>query len=267
MGTSAAVAGGTTSIIDFVIPSPQEPLMDAYKKWRGWAENSVANYTFHVAITWWDDSVHKDMGDLVENYGVNSFKHFMAYKNSIMCTDEILVSSFSRCLELGAMPTVHAENGELVYHLQNELLEKGLTGPEAHPMSRPPIVESEAAHRATTVADTLGAPIYIVHVSAEQTVDAIRYAQSKGQRVYGECLAGHLVLDDSVYRDKDWGAAAAHVMSPPFRPKGHQEALWNGLQSGTLHTTATDHCAFCAEQKAAGKDRVKQGLSERVRVH
>ena len=271
-GTSAAVAGGTTSIIDFVIPSPQEPLMDAYKKWRGWAENSVANYSFHVAITWWDDSVHKDMGDLVENYGVNSFKHFMAYKNSIMCTDEILVSSFSRCLELGAMPTVHAENGELVYHLQNELLEKGLTGPEAHPMSRPPIVESEAAHRAITVADTLGAPIYIVHVSAEQTVDAIRYAQSKGQRVYGECLAGHVVLDDSVYRDKDWGAAAAHVMSPPFRPKGHQEALWNGLQSGTLHTTATDHCAFCAEQKAAGKDDFTKipngtaGVEERMSV-
>jgi len=253
-GTSAAVAGGTTSIIDFVIPSPQEPLMDAYKKWRGWAETSVANYSFHVAITWWDDSVHKDMGELVENYGVNSFKHFMAYKNAIMCTDDILVASFSRCLELGAMPTVHAENGELVYHLQNQLLEKGMTGPEAHPMSRPPIVESEAAHRAITVADTLGAPIYIVHVSAEQTVDAIRYAQSKGQRVYGECLAGHLVLDDSVYQNKDWGSAAAHVMSPPFRPKGHQESLWHGLQSGTLHTTATDHCAFCADQKAAGKD-------------
>ena len=73
-------------------------------------------------------------------------------------------------------------------------------------------------------------------------------------------------------RDKDWGAAAAHVMSPPFRPKGHQEALWNGLQSGTLHTTATDHCAFCAEQKAAGKDDFTKipngtaGVEERMSV-
>lgn len=271
-GTAAAVAGGTTSIIDFVIPAPQQPLMEAYNQWRDWAEKSIANYSFHVAITWWDESVHRDMGELVENHGVNSFKHFMAYKNAIMCTDEILVASFSRCLQLGAMPTVHAENGELVYHLQQQLLEKGLTGPEAHPLSRPPIVESEAANRAITVADTLGAPIYIVHVSASETVDAIRYAQNRGQRVYGECLAGHLVLDDSVYQSKEWDYAAAHVMSPPFRAKGHQDALWRGLQAGTLHTTATDHCAFCAEQKAMGKDNFTKipngtaGVEERMSV-
>lgn len=271
-GTAAAVAGGTTSIIDFVIPAPQQPLMEAYQQWREWAEKSIANYSFHVAITWWDESVKRDMGTLVNDHGVNSFKHFMAYKNAIMCTDEILVASFNRCLELGAMPTVHAENGELVYHLQQQLLDKGITGPEAHPLSRPPVVESEAANRAITIANTLGAPIYVVHVSASETVDAIRYAQNRGQRVYGECLAGHLVLDDSVYQDKDWDVAAAHVMSPPFRSKGHQEALWNGLQAGTLQTTATDHCAFCAEQKAMGKDDFTRipngtaGVEERMPV-
>ena len=67
-------------------------------------------------------------------------------------------------------------------------------------------------------------------------------------------LAGHLLIDDSVYRNPDFAFAAGHVMSPPFRPKEHQEALWHGLQAGHLHTTATDHCAFCAPQKAAGKN-------------
>jgi dihydropyrimidinase len=136
-GTAAAAAGGTTMIIDFVIPNPQQNIMDAYNEWRGWAEKAVADYTFHVAITWWDDSVYEDMGTLVREHGVNSFKHFMAYKGAIMAGDEILVNSFSRALELGAIPTVHAENGELVFRLQQALFDSGMTGPEAHPSARP----------------------------------------------------------------------------------------------------------------------------------
>lgn len=253
-GTAAGLAGGNTSIIDFVIPAPQESLLDAYKKWREWAEKSAADYSFHVAITWWDDSVAADMETLVKEYGVNSFKHFMAYKNAIMADDETLVKSFRRCMELGAIPTVHAENGELVFQLQQELLSKGITGPEGHPLSRPPIVEGEAANRAIQIAQVMDVPIYIVHVSCKESLDAITRARNEGQRVYGECLAGHLVIDDSVYRNESFEFAAAHVMSPPFRSTEHQSALWKGLQGGNLQTTATDHCAFCADQKAAGKD-------------
>ncbi len=271
-GTAAALAGGTTSIIDFVIPDPQEPLMDAFRKWRGWAEKAASDYSFHVAVTWWDDSVHRDMGLLVSEEGVNSFKHFMAYKNAIMCDDETLVNSFQRCLELGAMPTVHAENGELVYLLQKTVAEMGIRGPEGHPLSRPPMVEAEAANRAIAIADVLNVPIYVVHVSCIEAAEAIARARARGQRVYGEVLAGHLVLDDSVYRHPDFATAAAHVMSPPFRPKGNQEFLWRGLQSGNLHTTATDHCTFCAAQKAAGKDDFSKipngcgGVEERLAV-
>ena len=128
-GTAAAAAGGTTMIIDFAIPNPQQSLLEAYHTWRGWAEKAVADYTFHVAVTWWDDSVHEEMGTLVREHGVNSFKHFMAYKGAIMADDEVLVNSFSRAIELGAVVTVHAENGELVYRLQQALFETGMTGP------------------------------------------------------------------------------------------------------------------------------------------
>ena len=253
-GTAAGAAGGTTMIIDFVIPNPQENLLTAYNKWRGWAKKAATDYSFHVAVTWWDDSVFEDMGTLVKEHGVNSFKHFMAYKGAIMAPDETLVNSFSRYLELGAIPTVHAENGELVYFLQNEMKQKGITGPEGHPLSRPPEVEGEAANRAIRIAQTLNVPIYVVHVSCNESLEAITRARNEGQRVYGEVLAGHLEIDDSVYLNKDWATAAAHVMSPPFRPKENQEKLWRGLQSGNLQTTATDHCCFCADQKAAGKD-------------
>ncbi|CAB1057070.1 Dihydropyrimidinase (EC @ D-hydantoinase (EC [Olavius sp. associated proteobacterium Delta 1] len=271
-GTAAGLAGGTTMIIDFVIPNPQQNLMEAYRQWREWAEKSVSDYSFHVAITWWDDTVHRDMGILVREHGVNSFKHFMAYKGAIMATDETLVNSFARALELGAVPTVHAENGELVYRLQNDLFSTGISGPEGHPLSRPPEVEGEAANRAIRVAEVLGVPVYIVHVSARQALEAVTRARNEGQRVFGEVLAGHLLIDDSVYRDTDWGRAAAHVMSPPFRPKEHQAALWKGLQAGNLQTTATDHCCFCHDQKAMGREDFRKipngtaGVENRLEV-
>ncbi|MEB0138135.1 MULTISPECIES: dihydropyrimidinase [unclassified Undibacterium] len=271
-GSAAGLAGGTTSIIDFVIPAPQQNLLDAYHQWRGWAAKAAADYSFHVAITWWDDSVHADMETLVTQHGVNSFKHFMAYKNAIMADDEILVKSFRRARELGAIPTVHAENGELVYLLQQDLLARGERTPAAHPASRPPLVEGEAAQRAIAIAAVLNTPLYIVHVSCTDSLDAIARARARGQRVYGEVLAGHLVVDDSVYYQPDFAAAAAHVMSPPFRSSEHQRALWQGLQGGNLHTTATDHCTFCAGQKAAGQDDFTKipngcgGVEERMMV-
>jgi dihydropyrimidinase len=271
-GTAAGLAGGTTTIMDFVIPDPKQSLLEAYRTWRGWARKSAGDYTFHVAVTWWDASVHAEMGTLVREHGVNSFKHFMAYKNAIMADDETLVNSFRRALELGAIPTVHAENGELVYQLQQELLARGITGAKAHPLSRPPEVEAEAANRAIAIAKVLGTPVYIVHVSCAESLDAIARARAKGQRVYGEALAGHLVIDASVYDSEDEDFARGHVMSPPFRGKHHQAAVWQGLRGGNLHTTATDHCTFCAEQKAAGADNFTRipngcgGVEERMAV-
>jgi dihydropyrimidinase len=271
-GTSAAAAGGTTTIIDFVIPSPQQNILEAYRAWRGWAEKSASDYSFHVAITWWNDTVHADMKTLAEQHGVNSFKHFMAYKGAIMADDEILVRSFTRARELGALCTVHAENGELVARLQADIFAQGITGPEGHPLSRPPEVEGEAANRAIRIAEVLGVPLYLVHNSCIDSLECIARARAEGQRVYGEVLSQHLVIDDSVYRDPDWNRAAHHVMSPPFRSKEHQDALWRGLQSGTLQTTATDHCCFCTPQKQMGLDDFRKipngtnGVEDRMGV-
>ena len=271
-GTSAAAAGGTTMCIDFVIPSPQENIVDAWKKWRGWSQKAACDHSFHVAITWWDDTVHRDMETLTKEYGVNSFKHFMAYKGAIMCDDEVLVNSFSRARELGALATVHAENGELVWRLQQEIYNKGIRGPEGHPLSRPPEVEGEAANRAIRIAEVLGVPLYLVHTSCIDALQAVTRAKLEGQRVFAEVLAQHLVIDESVYRNKDWRFAAHHVMSPPFRSKEHQEALWAGLQSGMIQTTATDHCCFCTPQKEMGLEDFRSipngtnGIEDRMSV-
>ncbi len=271
-GTSAAAAGGTTMCIDFVIPGVRQNLLEAFRQWRGWAEKAACDYSFHVAITWWDETVRQDMGTLCREHGVNSFKHFMAYKNAIMCDDETLVNSFKRCKELGALATLHAENGELVYVLQQDIFNQGITGPEGHPLSRPPEVEGEAANRAIRIAEVLGVPVYIVHTSCIDALEAITRARLEGQIVFGEVLAQHLVIDDSVYRHPDWRTAAHYVMSPPFRSREHQAALWRGLQAGMLQTTATDHCCFCTPQKEAGREDFRKipngtgGIEDRMGV-
>ena len=251
-GTRAALAGGTTMVVDFVLPSPDQSLLDAITMWDNKSTRANCDYSFHMAITWWGEKVFADMEAVVRRCGINTFKHFMAYKGALMVDDDEMYSSFQRCAELGALPLVHAENGDVVAQLQAKLLAEGNNGPEAHAYSRPPEVEGEATNRAIMIADMAGVPLYVVHTSSEQAHEAIRRARAKGMRVYGEPLIQHLTLDDSEYGNPDWDHAARRVMSPPFRDKSHQDSLWAGLQSGSLQVVATDHCAFTTEQKRSG---------------
>ena len=250
-GTKAALSGGTTMVVDFCIPGNGQRLMDAWKDWDVRASKAATDYSYHMCITYWNDQVRADMADVV-NKGVTTFKHFMAYKGALMVNDDEMFASFRRCAELGAMPLVHAENGDVVAALQQKLLAEGITGPEGHAYSRPPEVEGEAANRAIMLADAAGVPLYIVHTSSIPAHEAIQRARALGKRVYGEPLIQHLVLDEGEYMNKDWVHAARRVMSPPFRDKKNQEDLWNGLRAGSLQVVATDHCAFTTKQKEIG---------------
>ncbi len=251
-GTRAALAGGTTMVVDFALPSPGQGLLDAIKMWDNKSTRANCDYSFHMAVTWWGEQVFDEMKTVVRERGINTFKHFMAYKGALMVNDDEMFASFKRCAELGAIPLVHAENGDVVAALQAKLLEEGNNGPEAHAYSRPPEVEGEATNRAIMIADMAGVPLYVVHVSSEDSHEAIRRARQAGRRVWGEPLIQHLTLDEGEYFDKDWDHAARRVMSPPFRDAKHQDSLWAGLQSGSLSVVATDHCAFTTEQKRHG---------------
>ena len=251
-GTRAALAGGTTMLVDFALPSPDQSLLEALQMWDNKSTMAHCDYSFHMAITWWGEQVFNEMETVVRERGINTFKHFMAYKGALMVQDDEMYASFQRCAELGAMPLVHAENGDVVADLSARLLAEGNNGPEAHAYSRPPQVEGEATNRAIMIADMAGVPLYVVHTSCEEAHEAIRRARQQGKRVYGEPLIQHLTLDDSEYRNPDWDHAARRVMSPPFRDKKHQDSLWAGLQSGSLSCVATDHCAFTTEQKRYG---------------
>ncbi len=251
-GTRAALSGGTTMVVDFALPNPGQGLLDAIQMWHNKSTRANCDYSYHMAITWWGEQVFNEMEDVVRDKGINTFKHFMAYKGALMVDDDEMYSSFQRCAELGALPLVHAENGDVVAQLQAKLLAEGNDGPEAHAYSRPPEVEGEATNRAIMIADMAAVPLYVVHTSSEQAHEAIRRARQKGMRVYGEPLIQHLTLDDSEYAHPDWDHAARRVMSPPFRDKKHQDSLWAGLQAGSLQVVATDHCAFTTKQKRSG---------------
>jgi dihydropyrimidinase len=251
-GTRAALSGGTTMVVDFALPSPGQGLLDALKMWDNKAGRATCDYSYHMAVTWWGEQVFDEMKTVVDR-GINTFKHFMAYKGALMVQDDEMFASFRRLAELGAIAMVHAENGDVVADLSARLLAEGNTGPEAHAYSRPPQVEGEATNRAIMIADMAGVPLYVVHTSCEESHEAIRRARAQGKRVWGEPLIQHLTLDESEYFNADWDHAARRVMSPPFRSKAHQDSLWAGLMSGSLSVVATDHCAFTTEQKRFGR--------------
>ena len=257
-GTKAALAGGTTMVVDFCIPDPGQSMLAAYQDWRRKSEKAASDYGFHMAVTSWSKQVFDEMEIVVKTYGINTFKHFMAYKGALMVNDDELYNSFARCAHLGALPLVHAENGDVVARMQEALLARGVTGPEGHAFSRPPEVEGEATNRAIMIADMTGTPLYVVHTSCRESHEAIARARAGGKRVYGEPLIQHLLLDADEYQNRSWDHAARRVMSPPFRDKSHQDSLWAGLQSGSLQVVATDHCAFTTEQKRLGRRRLPQ---------
>lgn len=252
-GTASGIAGGTTSIIDFCIPAPGTSMLDALEVWKQRSAKATADYSFHMAITSWGEKTADEMRAVVRDHGITSFKVFMAYKGAIMVDDHALYHVMKVAAETGAVVNVHAENGDVVWNLQRELIAKGLTGPEFHPVSRPSAVEGEATERALTMARLHGATAYIVHMTCKESVHALERAKLGGQKCYGETCPQYLLLDDRVFEKPDFGGST-YVMSPPIRPvhMGHHDALWSGLSNGMLDSIGTDHCPFLHEQKKMG---------------
>ncbi|XP_006595545.1 dihydropyrimidinase-like isoform X1 [Glycine max] len=270
-GQAAALAGGTTMHIDFVIPL-NGSLTAGFEDYEKKAKKSCMDYGFHMVITKWDETVSREMELMVKEKGINSFKFFMAYKGILMINDELLLEGFKKCKSLGAVAMVHAENGDAVYEGQRKMIELGITGPEGHALSRPAVLEGEATARAIRLADFVNTPLYVVHVMSIDAMEEIAKARKAGQRVIGEPIASGLALDESWLWHPDFEIAAKYVMSPPIRKRGHDKALQAALSTGVLQLVGTDHCAFNSTQKARGIDDFRKmpngvnGIEERMHL-
>lgn len=274
-GTRAAVAGGTTTVIDFAFPEKGQSLVDAYNNWRQKADGKVCcDYALHVGVTWWSPSVKKEMQQLVEEHGVNSFKMFMAYKDAWMLGDYDLCLAFEACAELKALPMVHAENGNIIARNAEKLLASGITTPEGHELSRDEEVEAEAVNRACVIANQMNTPLYIVHMMSKSAVQALRLARDRQKQVlFGETLAATVGTDGTHYKNACFRHAAAHVMSPPLRPAPYTpEAIVDALANDDLQIIGSDNCTFHEKDKELGKNNFSKipygvnGVEDRMAI-
>jgi dihydropyrimidinase len=241
--TVAAAVGGTTTIIDFALQARGSSLTDTIRKWQTRAAgNTAIDYNLHVAITDLTNEIMEEIPKAVK-LGVSTFKLFMAYKGELMVDDSTMFRMLQKAKEVGALVMVHAENGDVISLLQQQLLAEGKTEPYYHAVSRPIDIEAEATHRAIKLAKAAGSPIFIVHVSSGEPAEEIRRARASGQQVFAETCPQYLFLDESYLALPDF-EGAKYVCSPPLREKSQQEQLWNAITDGTLQTIGTDHCSF-----------------------
>ena len=252
-GTRAAVAGGTTCIVDYATQFAGETLGQGLSNWHELAAgNCWCDYSFHLAITDWQADLVADLPEIVAS-GVTSFKMYMAYKGSLQLGDDSIYEALRIFRRLGALLCVHCENGDLIAARCNELIAAGRTEPRYHPLSRPEELETEAVSRLLVTASLAQAPVYVVHVSAGRSLEKIVQAKMTGKRVFAETCPQYLYLDDSLY-DHDW-ECAKYVCSPPLRDRCNQWALWSSLAANLTDVVATDHCSFnLAVQKERGRD-------------
>jgi dihydropyrimidinase len=243
-GTIAAAHGGTTTIIDFATPEPGGRLGAALDAWMARADGkAVIDYGFHMVVRETGPPTLAEMHALAQAGSVTSFKLFMAYPGRLMADDGTIFRALEQTRDAGGLVMIHAENGGAIEALVAGALSRGQTTPKFHALTRPPRAEAEATARAVALAEMAGAPVFIVHVSCAEALDALRQGRERGVAAFGETCPQYLCLSDAEY-DRSGFEGAKFVMSPPLRPAHHQAALWQGLAAGHLQTVGTDHCPF-----------------------
>lgn len=251
-GTRAALYGGTTMVIDFILQKQGHSLNEALTEWRSRADNNcVGDYSFHMAVTDYNDETKKEIKHIVDE-GITSFKTFMAYKGALMITDNQMIGLMEEVKKQGGLVNVHATNGDVIDYLVQKFKDEGKTAPIYHYLSQPEITEAEASSRFADMANYTGCPAYIVHLTCEGALNAVRNATRRNQRVFVETCIQYLVLDASLYENDFEGAK--WVMSPPLREKKDAATLWAGINQGLVNVVATDHCPFMWEQKLLGRN-------------
>ena len=256
-GTQAAAVGGTTTLIDLALQNQKGTLKEALDIWLKKSEKKACvDFSLHMAVT----NLHGEGGaetlaemEEMVKFGISSFKLFMAYPNVLMVNDELMFRVMQKAAELNVLCCIHAENGSAIDVVVSQMIAEGKTAPHFHALSRSTKAEAEATHRAIALADIAGAAVYIVHLSNEDSLAALKFMQARGAKALAETCIQYLVLSiEDQMPGKSWDEAG-FVFTPPLRERWNQQPLWEALTEGSLSVVSTDHCPFTMEQKALGK--------------
>jgi dihydropyrimidinase len=249
-GTKAAACGGVTTVIDFAIQTKGHLIMEAVEARRAEADPNVCvDYGLHAAITDWNDQTQAEIKQVID-YGIPTFKCFMIYaKEGWMSDDGMLFNALEETAKYGGHIGVHAESVFVLNMLiERYAKEKEKWGAYAHTLSRPDFTEEEAVIRAIKWAEITGGQLYIVHMSAGKSADAVNTAKQRGVRVYAETCPQYLLLDDEVFKGEN---GHLYATCPQIKKPEDSERLWQGLVNGDIQIVATDTCTFDTKQKAA----------------
>ena len=265
-GSLAALAGGTTTIVDFSRTLPGETVTQAYARRKAQAARGcVVDYAFHPIVpAAADTDVFDELEELARTEGATSWKFFMAYPGS-MVDDAVLIEGMRRARASGVLPMVHAENGHIVADAVAGLVAAGTTEEHLHTQAHPVGAEVEAIGRAAAVADWVGTPVFVVHVSSGPGADRIAALRAAGTAILGETCPHYLAVAYEEYASRGFDAAA-YVCSPPIRERAHQERLWERLGDEALATIGTDHAAFSMDQPEDLPPQKPQGRGDFTRI-
>jgi dihydropyrimidinase len=241
-GTRAAAFGGTTSIVDFAVQSRGASLRAGLDAWHAKAEgNAVVDYGFHMIMSDVNDSTLAEMDQLVAE-GIPDFKLFTAYPGVFYSDDGAIFRAMQQTGKNGGLIMMHAENGLAIDIVAADLVAGGKTDPLYHGIARYPIFEGEATNRVIRLAEAAQVPVYIVHLSAIDALEAVRDARDRGTMTFAETCPQYLFLSLDDLGNGFEGAK--FICSPPLRPADHQDVLWTGLVKDDLQVVSTDHCPF-----------------------
>lgn len=252
----SAAFGGVTMFMDFAnMGKGDSPFRQALARAEEMAESAI-DYSVHGKFVESTEEAIKDIEKMAEA-GIPTFKMFMTYKKEgVMSDDETMLKVFECAKKVNGLPMVHCESNAIAetnienYKKQNDMRWINFA------KSKPVLCEAEAFDRAVNFAEYVGNAVLVVHTTNEKSLDTARRAQGKGLPIYVETGPHYLTLFDDLYEQEDGYLA---ICSPPLRTSKEAEALWKGLQDGTILLTGSDDCTFDVDEKSMFLEKNEDG--------
>jgi dihydropyrimidinase len=253
--TVAALWGGTTTVVEFAIPTPGEtPLDAAVARRKNAAASARCDVALHACVVAWDETVPGQLAALAAD-GVRTVKLFTTYRDRVMAEPEVVLRVLETLRDLDGLAYIHAEANHLIEYAQDQQAGSGQVAAPYHAATRPEQAETAAVAQALATAEQLHAPVYFVHQTTPAAVDLVRAARRRGVRAYTETCPHYLTLDDTAYAG---GHPERYVCCPPLRPQPTVARLRARALDGDIDTIGSDHCCYDTAQKQRHADDVRE---------